>query len=384
MPFLEFYNEPLSDAIEMDRDFGNYRTSEEIQSEPDCAHSSRYIKFSFMYYSFILSPATKSLGLYYDSRIRMYSGRRISYLQSVVGQPTNPYLRLKVRRDHIIEDALVELEMIAMENEKDLKKQLVVEFEGEQGIDEGGVSKEFFQLIIDEIFNPDYGMFVLHSETQHMWFNQISFESDAQFTLVGIILGLAIYNNIILDVKFPMVVYKKLMGKRGSFYDLEDFNPVLYNGLTDLLEYEGDDIEDVFSQTFRICFTDPFGSVISHDLKPKGYAILVNQSNKREFVDLYAAFLLNRSVEKQFKAFRRGFQMVTDESPLSLLFRPEEIEQLVCGSKIFDLHELEEATEYDAGFTADTPIIRHFWEIVHDMSPEDQKKLLQFTTGSDR
>lgn len=54
----------------------------------------------------------------------------------------------------------------------------------------------------------------------------------------------------------------------------------------------------------------------------------------QEFVDLYADFLLNKSVEKQFRAFRRGFHMVTDESPLHLLFRPEEIEQLVCGSKV--------------------------------------------------
>lgn len=46
-----------------------------------------------------------------------------------------------------------------MENPYDLKKQLVVEFEGEQGVDEGGVSKEFFQLVVEEIFNPDYGMF---------------------------------------------------------------------------------------------------------------------------------------------------------------------------------------------------------------------------------
>lgn len=51
-------------------------------------------------------------------------------------------------------------------------------------------------------------------------------------------------------------------------------------------------------------------------------------------MDLYADFLLNKSVEKQFRAFRRGFQMVTDESPLELLFRPEEIELLVCGSKV--------------------------------------------------
>jgi ubiquitin-protein ligase E3 A len=55
--------------------------------------------------------------------------------------------------------SLPQLEMVAMENPKDLKKQLVVEFDGEQGIDEGGVSKEFFQLIVEEIFNPDYGKF---------------------------------------------------------------------------------------------------------------------------------------------------------------------------------------------------------------------------------
>lgn len=64
-----------------------------------------------------------------------------------------------MRRDRLIDDALVELEMVAVDNPSDLKKQLVVEFEGEQGVDEGGVSKEFFQLIVEEIFNPDYGMF---------------------------------------------------------------------------------------------------------------------------------------------------------------------------------------------------------------------------------
>lgn len=47
--------------------------------------------------------------------------------------------------------------MISMENPSDLKKQLYVEFEGEQGVDEGGVSKEFFQLVLEEIFNPDIG-----------------------------------------------------------------------------------------------------------------------------------------------------------------------------------------------------------------------------------
>lgn len=81
--FTDFYNELLSDSVEMDKDFAYYK-------------SEQPKKFSFMNYAFILTPATKTLGLYYDNRIRMYSERRMSFFQSFVGQPTNPYLRLKV------------------------------------------------------------------------------------------------------------------------------------------------------------------------------------------------------------------------------------------------------------------------------------------------
>lgn len=63
--------------------------------------------------------------------------------------------------------------------------------------------------------------------------------------------------------------------------------------------------------------------------------------SSQEFVNLYADYILNKSVEKQFKAFRRGFHMVTNESPLKYLFRPEEIELLICGSRvrILNLHQ---------------------------------------------
>ena len=49
---------------------------------------------------------------------------------------------------------------------------------------------------------------------------------------------------------------------------------------------------------------------------------------------MYTDFLLNKSIERQFRAFKRGFQMVMAESPLQMLFRPDEVELLVCGSKV--------------------------------------------------
>lgn len=70
------------------------------------------------------------------------------------------------------------------------------------------------------------GMFTYDESTKLFWFNPSSFETEGQFTLIGIVLGLAIYNNCILDVHFPMVVYRKLMGKKGTFRDLADSHPV--------------------------------------------------------------------------------------------------------------------------------------------------------------
>ncbi|XP_077461342.1 ubiquitin-protein ligase E3A-like [Stigmatopora argus] len=371
IPFEEFVNEPLNEVLEMDKDYTFFKVETEN-------------KFSFMTCPFILNAVTKNLGLYYDNRIRMYSERRITVLYSLVqGQQLNPYLRLKVRRDHIIDDALVRLEMIAMENPADLKKQLYVEFEGEQGVDEGGVSKEFFQLVVEEIFNPDIGMFTYDELTKLFWFNPSSFENEGQYTLIGIVLGLAIYNNCILDVHFPMVVYRKLMGKKGTFRDLADANPILYQSLKELLEYTGSVEEDMMI-TFQISQTDLFGNPLMYDLRENGDKIPVTNENRKEFVAQYAEYMLNKSVEKQFKAFRRGFHMVTNESPLKYLFRPEEIELLICGSRNLDFLALEDTTEYDGGYNRDCRIIKEFWETLHSFGEEQKRLFLQFTTGTDR
>ncbi|XP_039666026.1 ubiquitin-protein ligase E3A isoform X1 [Perca fluviatilis] len=371
IPFEEFVNESLNEVVEMDKDFTFFKVNAET-------------KFSFQSCPFILDVITKNQGLYYDNRIRMYSERRLTALYSMVqGQQPNPYLKLKVRRDHIIDDALVRLEMISMENPSDLKKQLFVEFEGEQGVDEGGVSKEFFQLVLEEIFNPDIGMFSYDDDTKLFWFNSSSLENEAQYTLVGLVLGLAIYNNCILDVHFPMVVYRKLMGKKGTYLDLSDSHPALYQSLKELLQYSGN-VEEDMMLTYQISHTDLFGNPILYDLKEQGGQIPVTKENRQEFVDMYADYILNKSVERQFKAFKKGFLIVTNESPLKYLFRPEEVEMLICGSRKLDFEALEKTTEYDGGYSKDSQIIKDFWETIHSFGEEQKRLFLQFTTGTDR
>ncbi len=69
-------------------------------------------------------------------------------------------------------------------------------------------------------------MFLFDESTRQHWFNPLSYEGEQQYRLIGILLGLAIYNNVILDIRFPMVIYRKLIGCPVAFDDLYSSHPV--------------------------------------------------------------------------------------------------------------------------------------------------------------
>jgi ubiquitin-protein ligase E3 A len=66
------------------------------------------------------------------------------------------------------------------------------------------------------------------------------------------------------------------------------------------------------------------------------------------------------------------------------LLKYEELEKLICGSKVLDFYAFQKATKYVDGYTEESPQCKWLWEIIHELSPEDQKKFLTFCTGSDR
>ena len=54
-------------------------------------------------------------------------------------------------------------------------------------------------------------MFRYHKESRLFWFNGSTFESNVKFELIGILMGIAQYNNVILDLGMPIATYKKLL-----------------------------------------------------------------------------------------------------------------------------------------------------------------------------
>ncbi|XP_041477495.1 probable E3 ubiquitin-protein ligase HECTD2 [Lytechinus variegatus] len=383
IPYTCFYNNTL-DNIDLMKEYHAWQNPVGHQQI-----------FTFCQYPFVLSLQAKRSIMQKDSEQQMIMTARRT-LVAKVQQREMPnmnmlFLNLKVRRSHLVSDSLHEV----ANKKQDLKKKLRVSFAGEPGLDMGGLTKEWFLLLLRKIFREEYGMFTYFKKTHCFWFNPASTDCNQEFNLVGVLMGLAVYNSIILDIRFPAITYKKLLSPavvpynkpqahvgrcKVTLEDLEQVNPDLCHGLKELLEYSGD-VEEDLCTTFQ-CSIPVYGTTMTYDLKPNGGDIFVTNGNRREYVDLYVNFLLNNSVYEQFAAFYHGFHSVCASNALIML-RPEEVEMLVCGSPIIDYDELEKVTLYD-GFDKDDVTIKYFWEVAKGYPLPLQKKLLLFATGSDR
>ncbi len=365
VPFTELYNDALN-AMPMpvlEQEYWKWRNRQ----------------FSFCQYPFLLSASVKSEILQIDATVSMKEQMESAIISSVMrGEGVVPFLVLVVRRENLVADALAQVQSKPTEV---LKKPLKIKFVGEEGIDAGGVKKEFFQLVIRHILDPNYGMFVYNDARRTFWFNLSSQDMSPEFGLVGTMLGLAIYNSVILDLPFPLVVYKKLCNKVVGLDDVADLDPQTHKNLKALLAYEKDDVEDVFCLDFSVSYEN-YGATTVVQLMPNGSNIPVTQVNKAHYVKLYVEWLLVDSIKDQFDSFARGFRAVG--GPTLSIFRAEELELLVCGSQSVNIDELESATTYKGGYGPQHRVVRWFWELVRSWPVEKQKKLLTFATGSDR
>lgn len=264
-------------------------------------------------YPFLFDVKAKTLLLQTDQAIQMQKAinqaTSTGILRSLFSnqpQEISQFVVFNVTRDNLVTDTIREIMSYLPE---ELKKPLKVKFAGEEAEDAGGVRKEFFMILVKDLLDPKYGMFTEHEESRLIWFSEHTFESTDMFTLIGAICGLAIYNFTIVNIPFPLALYKKLLKEEVDINDLREMSPVVANSMTSLLNYDGDDIEDVFDLTFEIS-REVFGEVKTVPLQPGGEKIRVNKDNRGEFVNLYVDYIFNKSIAQQFESFYNGFMKV--------------------------------------------------------------------------
>ncbi|RAL00299.1 NEDD4 family E3 ubiquitin-protein ligase [Aspergillus ibericus CBS 121593] len=286
---------------------------------------------------------------------------------------------VKVRRNNIFEDSYAE---IMRQSASDLKKRLMIKFDGEDGLDYGGLSREFFFLLSHEMFNPFYCLFEYSAHDNYTL--QINPHSGVNpehlnyFKFIGRVVGLAIFHRRFLDSFFIGAFYKMMLRKKVSLQDMEGVDEDLHRNLTWTLE---NDIEGIIELTFSVD-DEKFGERTTVDLKPGGRDIPVTNENKHEYVELVTEWKIVKRVEEQFNAFMSGFNELIP-ADLVNVFDERELELLIGGIADIDVDDWKKHTDY-RGYQEQDEVIQNFWKIVRTWDAEQKSRLLQFTTGTSR
>ncbi|XVE50857.1 hypothetical protein DITRI_Ditri01bG0197700 [Diplodiscus trichospermus] len=311
---------------------------------------------------------------YFRSRIRQ------QHEQHLAGP-----LRISVRRAYVLEDSYNQLRMRPTQ---DLKGRLNVQFQGEEGIDAGGLTREWYQLLSRVIFDKGALLFTTVGNNATFQPNPNSVyqtEHLSYFKFVGRVVGKALFDGQLLDVYFTRSFYKHILGVKVTYHDIEAVDPDYYKNLKWMLE---NDVSDIPGLTFSMDADEEKHilyektEVTDYELKPGGRNIRVTEETKHEYVYLVADHILTNAIRPQIHSFLEGFNELVPRELISI-FNDKELELLISGLPEIDLDDLKANTEY-TGYTAASPVIQWFWEVVKAFNKEDMARLLQFVTGTSK
>ncbi|KAI1419394.1 HECT-domain-containing protein [Xylaria sp. FL1777] len=307
--------------------------------------------------------------------------RKLIYFRS---QPAMRILsgqcHIKVRRSHIFEDSFAE---ISRQSATDLKKRLMIKFDGEDGLDYGGLSREFFFLLSHEMFNPFYCLFEYSAHDNYTLqinpHSGINPEHLNYFKFIGRVVGLAIFHRRFLDAFFIGALYKMVLGKAVQLADMEGVDADFHRSLQWMLDNDisGGILEQTFSTE-----DERFGVMTVEDLIPNGRNIDVTNENKKEYVDLMVKWRIEKRIAEQFQAFKDGFQELIPHDLINV-FDERELELLIGGIAEIDVDDWKKHTDY-RGYTENDEVIQFFWQTIRSWDGEQKSRLLQFATGTSR
>ncbi|OXB74749.1 UNVERIFIED_CONTAM: hypothetical protein H355_003636, partial [Colinus virginianus] len=266
---------------------------------------------------------------------------------------------------------------------QDLRRRLWVIFPGEEGLDYGGVAREWFFLLSHEVLNPMYCLFEYAGKDNYcLQINPASYINPDHlkyFRFIGRFIAMALFHGKFIDTGFSLPFYKRILNKPVGLKDLESVDPEFYNSLIWVKE---NDIEECGLEMFFSVDKEILGEIKSHDLKPNGSNILVTEENKEEYIRLVAEWRLSRGVEEQTQAFFEGFNEILPQQYLQY-FDAKELEVLLCGMQEIDLNDWQRHTIY-RHYTRTSRQILWFWQFVKEIDNEKRMRLLQFVTGTCR
>ena len=293
-------------------------------------------------------------------------------------------IHIKIRRHQLLQDSFNNINKL---KPGDLHRYLRFEFIGEEGVDAGGVAREWFSLVTDMCFNVDFGLF------EYSGVDNISYQINPSsgianelhleyFFFLGRVLGKALFDQHNVSAHFTQTIYKHIIGWPITVEDIEYVDAQVYRSLKDI--EETDDVEMLY-----LNFTtaiEVFGETQTIELVPDGENVDVTDDNKQEYIHLLLKHLTLDRTNDQLSYLLRGFYEVIPPVFLSV-FDYRELELLICGLPNINVNDWRDHTHYRGAYAskgARHKVIQWFWETLESASQEQRARFLQFCTGTSR
>lgn len=288
------------------------------------------------------------------------------------------HIKITLNRQTLFEDSHHQIMRLPA---YELRRRLYVIFRGEEGLDYGGVAREWFLLLSHEVLNPMYCLFEYANKNNYsLQINPASHVNPDHlhyFKFIGRFIAMALYHGRFIYSAFTLPFYKRMLNKKLTTKDIESVDPEFYNSLMWVKDNNLEEcgLELYFSADFEV-----LGQLTHHELKPNGDNVRVNEENKEEYLRLMTDWRMNRGIEEQTKAFLDGFNEVV---PLEWLhyFDERELELMLCGMQEIDIDDWQRNTVY-RHYTRNSKQVQWFWQFVRAMDNEKRARLLQFVCGT--
>ncbi|KAL8674393.1 MAG: hypothetical protein Q9168_001185 [Polycauliona sp. 1 TL-2023] len=345
--------------------------------------------------------------------------------------------KARVHRDSIFDDAFEQYYSLGEGLKEPIQIAFVDQFDTvEEGIDGGGVTKEFLTSVTSEAFNSMHGLDMFVENDQHLLYpnptalderkellrqagevegSTFHIESTRdllrRFEFIGRIIGKCLYEGILVDIHFaPFFLLKWALtgghnsasresSYHGNLNDLRDLDEGLYQGLLQLKNYPGNvenmgltfEVTDTLFPSDRPSFYLPSQPPIprSRELIPNGSNTPVTNKNRLVYITNMARHRLSIQPQHQTAAFLRGLGTIIDPAWLSM-FNQHELQTLISGTDAApDMSDLRTHTLYGGLYVLgddqlEHPTILLFWTVVSAFSNEDKMALIKFVTSTPR
>jgi len=262
-------------------------------------------------------------------------------------------------------------------------------FDGELGVDQGGLRREWFDLVTRAIFDPDNQIFVpLEEGAMSVGPNPFPPSNIKQkhYRLAGKLVGKALYESAMgetyrlnLNARLAHSLLAQIIGVGVHSSMLEKDAPELWRSkIQFILENEVDFLDLTFTQEE----VRADGEVITVELVPNGTRIPVTDSNKKVYITALSKYMLETRVKTQVTAFLEGVHTLVPENLLTL-WDEAELELLLCGVRDYSVSELRKHhTLVGRPLGRYATVLAWFWEVLAHLGKEDLSRFAQFCTGS--